>query len=98
MKVLGVGEDKFICEITNDEMFEITNGSDYNEELDVSAGDEISLTRITRAAKWLRNLDEDQIDDVMRHLNTVLHGMGKVKETAQALTLFGKLADKELSQ
>jgi len=96
MKVLGVGDGKFICEVSEDEIYEIVNG-DFNEELGVSAGDEISLTRLLRAAKWIRDLDEDHIDDVIRHLNTVLHGMEKVKETAQALTLFGKLADKEIS-
>ena len=96
MKVLGVGDDKYICEITYDELFEIVNG-DLNEELDVSAGDDINLTRVLRAAKWVRNLDEDHIDDIIRHLNTVLHGMDKVKETAQALTLFAKLSDKEIT-
>lgn len=96
MKILGVGENKYICEINDEELFELVNGTDYNEALEVNAGDEISLTRIIRAAKWVRDLDEDHIDDVIRHLNTVLHGMDKVKETAQALTLFGNLSEKEI--
>ena len=96
MKVLGVGEGKYIVEVADDEMFELVNGNQYDEDLDVSAGDEINLTRILRAANWIRTLDEDHIDDVIRQLNTVLHGMNKVKETAQALTLFAKLSDKEL--
>lgn len=96
MKILGLGEGKYICEISDDELFELVNGSDYNESLEVNAGDEISLTRVLRAAKWVRELDEKHIEDVIRQLNIVLHGMDKVKETVQALTLFGKLSDKEI--
>ena len=96
MKVLGVGEDKFICEVSYDEIFELIGGNQFDEDFEVNAGDEINLTRILRAANWIRTLDEDHIDDVIRQLNTVLHGMNKVKETAQALTLFAKLSDKEL--
>ena len=97
MKVIGVGEGKYICEVNDDELFELIGADRYDEDLDVNAGDEISLTRIIRAAKWVRDLDEDHIDDVIRHLNTILHGMDKVKETAQALTLFAKLSDKEIA-
>ena len=97
MKVLGVGDDKYICEVSYDELFELVGGNQYDEDIEVNAGDEVDLTRIIRAAKWVRDLDEDHIDDVIRHLNTVLHGMNKVKETAQALTLFAKLSDKEIT-
>ena len=97
MKVLGVGEGKYIVEVDDDEMFELVNGNQYDEDLDINAGDEISLTRVLRAAKWVRDLDQDHIDDVIRQLNTVLHGMNKVKETSQALTLFAKLSDKEIT-
>lgn len=95
MKVLGVGDDKYICEVSEDELYEIVNGNEYNEALEVGAGDEISLTRVLRAAKWVRELDQENIERVIRELNTTLHGMEKVKDTVQALTLFGKLADKE---
>ena len=97
MKVLGVGDDKFICEVSYDELFELVGGNQYDEDFEVNAGDEVELTRIIRAAKWVRDLDEDHIDDVIRQLNTVLHGMNKVKETAQALTLFARLSDKEIT-
>ena len=97
MKVLGVGEGKYIVEIDDTEIFELIGGNQYDEDFEVNAGDEINLTRILRAASWIRTLDEDHIDDVIRHLNTVLHGMNKVKETTQALTLFAKLSDKEIT-
>lgn len=97
MKILGVGDDKYICEVTEDELYEIVNGNEYNEALEVGAGDEIDLKRVLRAAKWIRELDQEHIERIIKELNTTLYGMEKVKETAQALTLFGKLADKEIA-
>lgn len=97
MKVLGVGEDKYICEITDEEMY-LLAGDDYNnEDFDVSAGDEIDLQRVVKAAKWIRDLDSEHIDRVIKELQLALVGVEKVKSTATALNLFNKLKDKELS-
>lgn len=97
MKVLGVGEDKYICEVSWAEMYEITGSNELNEESDFKAGDEISLTQVVRAADWIKKLDTKHIDSVIRELQLTLVGVEKVKQTASALNLFNKLSDKELS-
>lgn len=96
MKVLGVGDDKYICEVSWDEMYYLTgkDNGEYDEEM-VSAGDEVDLIRVYKAAKWIRDLDQEHIARIIKELTITLQGMEKVRETAQALTLFGKLADKE---
>jgi len=96
MKVLGVGEDKYICEVTDEEMYILVNG-DYNQELEVSAGDEIDLQRVIKAAKWIRDLDTEHVDRVIKELQMALIGVEKVKTTATALNLFNKLKDKDLT-
>jgi len=96
MKVLGVGEDKYICEITDEEMY-LLAGDDYNDELEVSAGEEIDLQRVIKAARWIRDLDTEHVDRVIKELQMALIGVEKVKSTATALNLFNKLKDKELS-
>jgi len=96
MKVLGVGEDKYICEVTYEEMYILVNG-DYNQELEVSAGDEIDLQRVIKAAKWIRDLDTEHVDRVIKELQMALIGVEKVKTTATALNLFNKLKDKDLT-
>lgn len=97
MKVLGVGDDKYICEINYDEIYELLGESMGEEDYEISAGDEIDLKRVVRAAHWIRQLDTEHIERIIRELGIALHGVEKVKETAQALNLFNKLSDKELS-
>lgn len=96
MKVLGVGDDKYICEVTWDEMYELTGIGDDDEELDsVKAGDEINLIRVIRAANWIRDLDQEHIERVIKELKRTLEGVEKVKDTAVALNLFRKLKEEE---
>ena len=96
MKVLGVGEDKYICEVSWDEMYLLAGDYD-GDEIEVSAGDEIDLQRVIKAAKWIRDLDTEHVDRVIKELQMALIGVEKVKTTATALNLFNKLKDKELS-
>ena len=96
MKVLGIGDDKYICEVSWDEMYELTGVGDDDEELDsVKAGDEVDLQRVIRSARWIRNLDDNHINGVINGLRTVLVGMEKVKDTAGALNLFNKIKDEQ---
>lgn len=97
MKIIGIGDNKYICEIDNDEMTQVM-GTDnlYDFAEDLSPGSEVSLHRVINATRWVRNLNEDHVEDVIRHLNTVLHGMDKVKDTVHSLTLFSKLSEKEV--
>ena len=97
MKVLGVGDDKYICEVSYDEIYELLGESVGEEDYEISAGDEINMKRVIRAAHWIKQLDSDHVDRVIRDLELALNGVNKVKETAQALNLFNKLSDKELS-
>ena len=96
MKVLGVGDDKYICEVSWDEMYELTGVGDDDEELDsVKAGDEIKLIRVIRAANWIRDLDQEHIERIIKELQRTLEGVERVKDTAVKLNLFNKLKDKE---
>jgi hypothetical protein len=92
MKVLGVGDDKYICEVSWDEMYYLTGNDDleYEEEM-ISAGDEVDLTRVHKAAKWLRDLDQEHIERIIKELKQTLDGVEKVKDTAQKLNLFNKI-------
>ena len=97
MKVLGVGDDKYICEVTYDEIYEILGESMTEEDFEIEAGQDIDLKRVIRAARWIKQLDSEHVDRVIRELETALHGVIKVKQTAEALNLFNKLGDTELS-
>ena len=94
MKVLGVGNDKYICEVEWDEMYEVIGGSTADEDMEMlQAGDEVNLQRLIRAARWVRELDNEHIERVIKELRTTLIGMERVKETAGALNLFNKLRE-----
>lgn len=97
MKVLGTSRDTFICEISWDEMYSIVDQSDGEEDYEISAGDEIELTRVIKAAEWIKQLDSEHINRVVKELQMALVGVERVKNTAEALNLFNKLGDKELS-
>ena len=94
MKVLGVGNDKYICEVDWDEMYEVIGGNSADEDIEMlQAGDDVDLRRVIRAAKWVRDLDNEHIERVIKDLRLTLVGMEKVKETAGALNLFNKLRE-----
>ena len=96
MKILGVGNDKYICEIEWDEMYEVLGENNADEDIEMlHAGDEVDLRRVMRAAKWVRDLDNEHIERVIKELRITLVGMEKVKETAQALNLFNKIRSTE---
>ena len=96
MKILGVGNDKYICEIEWDEMYEVLGENNADEDIEMlHAGDEVDLRRVMRAAKWVRDLDNEHIESVIKELRITLVGMEKVKETAQALNLFNKIRSTE---
>ena len=96
MKVLGVGDDKYICEVSWDEMYYLTgkDDSEYDEEM-VSAGDEVDLIRVFKAANWIRDLDQEHIEHIIQELKRTLEGVERVQDTAVKLNLFNKLKDKE---
>ena len=96
MKVLGVGDDKYICEVSYDEIYEIIGQID-EEDFGIEAGQDIDLARVIRAARWVKQLDTEHVDRVIKELQLALVGVQKVKSTAEALNLFNKLSDKELS-
>ena len=96
MKVLGVGDDKYICEVNYDELYELLGDAVGEEDYEIVAGDEIDLKRVVRAAHWIRQLDTEHIERIIRELSIALHGVEKVKETAQALNLFSKISNEEL--
>ena len=99
MKVLGVGKDKYICEIEWDEMYEVIGGNSADEDIELlQAGDEVDLQRLIRAARWVRELDNEHVERVIKELRLTLIGMERVKETAGALNLFNKLRDDVTSE
>ena len=98
MKVLGVGDDKYICEVSYSEIYEILDGNISEEDFEINAGDEINLMRVVRAAEWVKKLDSNHLDSIIRELQLTLVGVEKVKETAVALNLFNRLRDKEKSE
>ena len=97
MKVIGLGENKYICEVSDDEIWSLVDNHEDSDEMMIEAGDEIDLARVIKAAKWIKQLDTEHIDRVIRELQLALVGVEKVKHTAEALNLFNKLGDKELS-
>jgi hypothetical protein len=94
MKILGVGDNKYICEIDMNEMMTIM-GMDNMYEVGemLQAGKEVDMARTIKAANWVRNLDRKHLDQTIRQLKEVLAGVELVKETAVALNLFNKLAE-----
>ena len=96
MKVLGVGDDKYICEVSWDEMYYLTgkDDSESDEEM-VGAGDEVDLIRVFKAANWIRDLDQEHIERIIKELQRTLEGVERVKDTAVKLNLFNKLKSKE---
>ena len=96
MKVLGVGDDKYICEVTYDEIYEIIGQID-EEDFEIEAGQDIDLARVIRAARWIKQLDTEHVERAIKELQLALVGVQKVKSTAEALNLFNKLGDKDLA-
>lgn len=97
MKILGVGEGKYICEIDVNEMLTIIGmDSQYDAEGMLEPGKEVDMARTIKAARWLRNLDGKHLDQTINQLKEVLAGVEKVKETAIALNLFNKLAEEQV--
>jgi hypothetical protein len=97
MKILGVGDNKYICEIDMNEMMTIMgmdNMYDVGEML--QAGKEVDMARTIKAANWVRNLDQKHLDQTIRQLKEVLAGVELVKDTAVALNLFNKLAEEQV--
>lgn len=95
MKVLGIGDDKYICEVDYEEMYEILGESLDEEDFEIEPGQEIDLTRVMRAARWIKSLDSEHIERAIKELNMALTGIQKVKTTAEKLTLFSKLKNEE---
>ena len=97
MKILGVGDNKYICEIDMNEMMTIM-GMDNMYEVGemLQAGKEVDMARTIKAANWVRNLDRKHLDQTIRQLKEVLAGVELVKETAVALNLFNKLAEEQV--
>jgi hypothetical protein len=94
MKILGVGDNKYICEIDVNEMLTIMGvESAYDWEERLQPGKEVDMARTIKAARWIRNLDQKHLDQTIRQLKEVLAGVELVKETAVALNLFNKLAE-----
>ena len=92
MKVLGVGDDKYICEVSYDEIYEIIGQID-EEDFEIEAGQDIDLARVIRAARWIKQLDTEHVERAIKELQLALVGVQKVKSTAEALNLFNKLQD-----
>ena len=94
MKILGVGERKYICEIELNEMMTIMGmDSMYDVEEMLQPGRDVDMARTIKAAHWVRNLDGKHLDQTIAQLKEVLVGVEKVKDTATALNLFNKLAE-----
>lgn len=97
MKILGVGDNKYICEIDINEMMTIMGMDNmYDVEEMLQAGREVDMARTIKASRWLRNLDGKHLDQTINQLKEVLAGVEKVKETAIALNLFNKLAEEQV--
>jgi hypothetical protein len=95
LKILGVGDNKYICEVEVNELMSVMGTDDFYLIERVSAGDEIALDRVIKAAKWIRNLDDTHINSLVGQLRTVLVGLEKVKADSAALNLFNKIRDSE---
>lgn len=97
MKVLGVGDNKYICEVEVNEMMTIMGMDNmYDIEEMLHAGTVVELERIIKAARWVRNLDSEHVDRVIKELQLALVGVEKVKATAEALNLFNKLSEEQV--
>lgn len=94
MKILGVGDNKYICEIELNEMMTIMGMDNmYDLEELLRPGRDVDMARTIKAARWLRNLDGKHLDQTIAQVKEVLAGVEKVKETAIALNLFNKLGE-----
>jgi len=97
MKILGVGNDKYICEIELSEMMTIMGIDNmYDVEEMLQAGAQVDMARTIKAARWVRNLDGKHLNQTIHQIKEVLAGVEKVKETAVALNLFNKLAEENV--
>lgn len=95
MKVLGVGDDKYICEISYDEIYPIIDQED-EEDFEIQPGQEIDLERVLRAAAFIHSLDKEYLRRLTKELQMALAGVERVKATVNALTLFDTLKDENL--
>ena len=95
MKILGVGNDKYICEIEYDEVYALIDQSG-EEDFEVEAGQEIDIVRVIKAANYLRDLDQIRLKQLVKDLQTTLAGVEKVQTTAESLNLFATLKDETL--
>lgn len=96
MKVLGVGDDKYICEIDHSEIYAIIDQSDDEEDFEIQPGQEIDLERVLRAARFIHSLDKEYLRRVGKELQQALAGVERVKATVSALTLFDTLKDEHV--
>ena len=95
LKILGVGDNKYICEVEVNELMSVMGTDDFYLIERVGAGDEIALDRVIKSAKWIRNIDDTHINALASQLRTVLVGLEKVKADSAALNLFNKIRDSE---
>ena len=94
MKILGVGDNKYICEIELNEMMTIMGMDNmYDLEEMLRPGRDVDMARTIKAARWIKQLDSEHIDRVLKELQSALVGVERVKETAIALNLFNKLGE-----
>lgn len=94
MKVIGVGTNNFICEVNLKEMATLLGKHETWEiEDDIDAGMEIDLDRAIKAARWIRGIDTEHFDRVIKELQLTLTGVERVKQTASALNLFNRLSE-----
>ena len=94
MKILGVGEGKYICEIELSEMMTVMGIDNmYDVEEMLQAGTVVDMARTIKAARWIKQLDSEHIDRVIKELQLALVGVEKVKQSAVALNLFNKLGE-----
>jgi hypothetical protein len=94
MKILGVGDNKYICEIELNEMMTIMGMDNmYDLEEMLRPGRDVDMARTIKAARWIKQLDSEHINRVLKELQSALVGVERVKETAIALNLFNKLGE-----
>jgi len=94
MKILGVGNDKYICEIEITEMMTVMGIENmYDVEEMLQAGTEVDLDRIERSVRWIKQLDHKHLDRIISELKTVTNKVESVKSTAEKLNLFSKLSE-----
>lgn len=97
MKVIGVGDNKYICEVDLNEMMTMMGMDNmYDVEEMLQAGTVVDLDRTIKAARWIKQLDSEHIDRVIKELQMALVGVEKVKQSSIALNLFNKLAEEQV--